>query len=433
MLAAAAALGWWALHALGPDKVRLPNGKEINLRQLSYGTVDRFVIGKPWQQALGSYLPTNWSAKLKIPVIVWTNDVDTLVCWVETRPLIQFQHTPTVSIVDAEGNESAQVASQRSYQMGEGRISGYTIASFPRRSQYFFLRVYVFEGQIGTLMSPGPRRPGGHVDFKIKNPARGPFTNWTAEPLPVTRKIGTDEFTLTAFNSGLYATGSIAREVSPAWTELMIDIKSSEQCRYAWRPILVNVSDACGNTAGSQFMGRIVQQSGDRYLQVMSNGYICLQGHLWPDEPAWRVRVKFSPDVFGRTCPEDLWKIKVPVPAGNSFSEIKTNIQLREGSISLLGLSAANVAYAGAPACTNPAVWVKVEPPSHRLILRAADDQRRYVSSRPVNGWPEEIRSFSLQIAPEAKALDLTFLLYAERVVEFLAKPNWVKTNIYRP
>lgn len=77
----------------------------------------------------------------------------------------------------------------RTYPIGpEKELVVRAFEVFPRRATNITVRVREAD-------DAGPDRHVG--EFTIRNPVRGPFKEWSPEPLPVTRRDGEIEFTLT--------------------------------------------------------------------------------------------------------------------------------------------------------------------------------------------------------------------------------------------
>ena len=149
------------------------------------------------------------------------------------------------------------------------------------------------------------------------------------------------------------------------------------------------------------------------------------QSGLWPDEPAWLMRVEFSRR-SGFT-PEELWTVRGlpapnllpystrPAPAGavaqtNLFGSRLEVFPLRDGRGGLGGIELE--------------VHVTPPPSGFRLTLvKVTDEQGRAVNPGG-NSWGGGEYKFSLRDLTNSMALDVTLALHQSRFVEYLARPE---------
>ena len=67
--------------------------------------------------------------------------------------------------------------------------------------------------------------------------------------------------------------------------QIAFDIQQKGQSVTNWRPVRVDTSDATGNS---------IQGWINEYFQNGQAAEYFYQEGLWPDEPAWKLRVEFS-------------------------------------------------------------------------------------------------------------------------------------------
>ena len=131
-----------------------------------------------------------------------------------------------------------------------------------------------------------------------------------------------------------------------------------------------------------QALGEIHLQ-GNGILSIWRDhtNFFSFTGALWPEEPAWKLKVKVS-----RTAhfpPQELWTIKgIAVPASEEFSEVSARTNIYGEDIEFLGLSS--------PDAKLPPDWTKMRPDSnlhartpfplsdaHLTLVEVRDDQGR--------------------------------------------------------
>jgi hypothetical protein len=105
---------------------------------------------------------------------------------------------------------------------------------------------------------------------------------WTAESLPVERRTAGELFALTAFNTGLYGTGMVAR-TGPSWTELRFRVGPSDLPFFGtnqvqrgdWAVTKVKLSDPTGNFISDRtLLGRIVWQTATGLMARSDKGIV---------------------------------------------------------------------------------------------------------------------------------------------------------------
>lgn len=457
---------WWGAPS-GSQTVRLADGRQVTLKAVTFGKTHRYTHAKPWLKPLALLLPANWAARLGAKTFEQTTATEVLMCWFETRPMPRGRVPFMASVVDEDGDEwgSLPCVFDAALPAEDRTCFMFMLSNFPRRVPQFRLHLFdsfpiIFGNPTNVMFSRvsgsvPASRSASHwtnlVMFTIPNPVRGPFPAWTPEPLPITRQDEEGAVTLTAFNTGLYATGLLAETEGPCWTELAFQFPPDEQCAGPWIVSSVERQDATGNSVrGKKPYGRLISLPDPRHdmMERRNAGGISLPGAVWHDEPAWKLRVEFVQDRNSQFRSNDLWEVKgVAVPPSNGMVELDLKARLRYGALRLKGITAANVLFPGerTPKNPSPQVYVELEPATNGVrldLIRAIDNRGEQVVSYSTAQWGPpaststatgiSTRAFGLFIPPEARALDLTFALYRSRTVEFLAKPALLRTNILK-
>src|SRR6266404_360011 len=116
--------------------VRLADGTEVLVRQVTYGKKHRLADGPVWRQIL-ERMPTNFTAGLGIrPRIDFTKD-DTLVVWLEWRNgANKARGVQWLSVIDSNGLASLSGFIQRNiYHSNNTMLAAFHFRSFPRQQR----------------------------------------------------------------------------------------------------------------------------------------------------------------------------------------------------------------------------------------------------------------------------------------------------------
>lgn len=154
---------------------------------------------------------------------------------------------------------------------GVGLVFGFTLRTFPRRQPEFWMRFRDANGvEVGAV--------------RVKNPYPGPFPEWTADPLPITRTNGPVALTLLACE----VAGQPAwRYLKPQWRVVATDPRWAGA-----RAGFATVADATGN-----------------------------QGSLLStNEPVWRVNTAVHRERWENFLPEEIARfdgLAVPARGGS--------------------------------------------------------------------------------------------------------------------
>ena len=217
--------------------------------------------------------------------------------------------------------------------------------------------------------------------------------------------------------------------------QIDFDARQKGQSATNWRPVRVTTSDATGN----QVTGWINQN----YQNGQATGYFYQPG-LWPDEPAWNVKLEFS-----RTSgfnDDELWSVtNIPVHAGsqqdvqnywswgNQMNSGRQNTAFAETTINGI-----QVKLFPAIQYTNPnrgnegngkvvAIILKTDPDAEtagtRLTpLTVTDDQGHKLSNQGAS-WGGGNYQYEFPEPRNIESVNVTITLHKSRFVEFTVKP----------
>jgi hypothetical protein len=155
-------------------------------------------------------------------------------------------------------------------------------------------------------------QPGDGREFVITNPVPKSFPQWTPETLPNTQSDGDLEVTLTKLIVGASAppepfSGLLRDDSLKKVVRLAFDVRQNGQSVTNWRAVNVETTDGTGNSIRTLL--------NPYYNNGQSEGYY-YHAALWPNEPAWKIRVEFS--CTSGFSNDDVWVVtNVPVRLGS--------------------------------------------------------------------------------------------------------------------
>jgi len=409
---------WWALRTPPGRRLTLADGRVLTLAGVSYGTEHRFVHGSPFARTLAPILPPAWRTKLGLKTAFLKRDRPTLMVWVMWRGGDASPRELTdASVLDDRGIECEPIRSQATlylYDQPQGAIRGWEFAHFPRRAERIALRLYTR----GAAYNPDRL-----AEFQVPNPAPRRYAEWKASPLPITARSGAWAFALAQFTTGepIPDRDKPARGWIAPWTSATFQVASNGQPSRAWTVAGVELTDATGNTAHAY-------RSAASSLE--GQPVFGLSAALWPDEPAWKLRVEFSR--IADFAPDERVSLPpIPVPEPDTHSLIHTQMTVQGATFSgkLLAHLAVPASIGNIRARAELVVsLVPVEGLRLRLV-RAADDRGRELRHLPGYAETSGAHNFWLELPADARTLDLTFAVTRSRFLEFVARPEFVRTN----
>jgi len=412
----AAAAVWWLRR---PQVITFSDDSKVTLLGADYGKLHV----PPTVKAPAAF--TNRALLQRGGVSFATAD-DMLVVWIRQEYDSGQWHNFQYYLYDKSGTVCVG-SSGMNYDIRthpNNRIVGIEFSAFPRRQGKFLVGIQE-NGNGGQEMS-GQK-------FVISNPARGPFTKWTAESLPGTKDDDDLSVTLTRLvfgadttynrnqdnaddpvNKGVQATFNVSRNGKPVTN---------------WKPVSIVTSDATGNhingSANNQWQGK--------------DDVATYQWGLWPDEPAWKIKFEFSQQTD--FAANELWTVQnIPVQQGrrqdfyNYARNSQTNAVVAEtylNGIHLKIFPAKQFTDVGPNSQPQGVLVIQSEPTlldgMRMTIVKLTDDQGNDIGYWS-GGWngsgTSTLYQFSLRDVAGATNLNLTIALHKSRFVEFTAKPE---------
>ncbi len=404
---------WWLRR---PQVITFDSGDKVTLLAVEYGK-------KHTPPGIKTTATTTARARGGRSA-AFTTATNTLVIWVRQEHDPQQYANFQYYLYDMAG--TACVASYGGGGNGQqgSEVVGVQFPAFPRRQGKLILRVQE-QGNNGQEVSD--------QKLVISNPARGPFSTWTAEPLPDAKDDDDLSVTLTklafgaampytrnqddpddAMNKGVQATFNISQNGKPVTN---------------WQPVSVETSDATGN----RITGQVAKNEWDGNDDVVTYQY-----GLWPSEPAWKLRVEFS-EQSGYSDGE-VWSVtNIPLEPGRQ-QDFRNNVRNNTNSaFAETDLNGVHIKifpakqFTDAPPNSRQAgsFQMQITPPLpaevRMTILKLTDDQGQDVQrngSSTSRSAKSSTYGYQFGDLGNAKSLNFTIALHKSHFIEFTAKPT---------
>jgi hypothetical protein len=408
----AGAAFWWLRR---PQVLILNDGAKLTLLGVEYGIHHKFPTVKTTATGRRMGGPTSFNT---------TND--TLVVWILSEhkanqwpnyQVLAYDKAATACVGNWGGGYSRQIKNGM-------YVMGVQLAAFPRRDRKIYLRIMSY-GQRGQQVAKG--------QFVISNPARGPFPKWTPDLLPDTQSDGDLDVTLTRLNYGasFFNRGNGVSKNDPMNKAVFVAFHTEQNGVVAtnWQPVRIETSDATGNKIQNNSWSNGRDENGDATMTY--------QWGLWPDEPAWKLRVEMS-----RTSgfnDAELWSVSdVPVQPGrwqDLWNYGGQNNRATDSPFAETTLNGVHLKIFPAMQITDQnfgngqkqgGVRVVADPDlpeGFRLTVKATDEEGHELQSWGPNGGGG---NYIVQFPDirNAKTLNFTVALHKSRFVEFTVKPQ---------
>jgi len=299
-------------------------------------------------------------------------------------------------------------------------IVGIRLDAFPRRQGKFYLRVLEWNPQNG--------RQTVKNGFVISNPARGYFSAWLPDPLPNTQEDDDLSVTLNRLEFGAKTPyqGNSNAPNDPMNKGILAAFQIQQNGKPAtnWQPAQVETSDATGNHI-----------TGWCNSHWENNEEVTLyQWGLWPDEPAWKLRVEFS-----RTSgfnDGELWTVQdIPVQPGRLQDFWNYGRNRKDSAFAETTLNGIHLKLYPAKQFTDQSpgngqieggFQIQTDQPAGGMrmtLLKVTDGQGHDIQNWNWSQGGTDHR-FGLRELGNVKLLNLTLALHRSRFVEFTTKPT---------
>ncbi|MFN3650710.1 MAG: ankyrin repeat domain-containing protein [Armatimonadota bacterium] len=374
-----------------------------------------------WWRITGAKPGTEWSP--------WIVVADEHGCRIDSR------RWPSTTVTDGEklvrftpgGSSSGTLNSDRQ------SLTVVTVLElFPRHTDQ--LRIWVYE------------RDGSRHEFRTATRLRPPPNELTAEAVPARRTGDRLTVTLKSLTAGLdweEIHRSSQPDLSPfqplswpervvdephellTWTRVTLELEGDRNALLHWAPRGVRLEDRYGNGALYRPVFRSALADGRMWLVFPST--LCRR------EPAWKVSLLF--EYVGPESSETadlVWTHRdVAAPKARELVELlETEKQGKGITVHARGIAGpgwSEPGRGGSPYYRADLRIVTAGPGSARAAVIVKDQNGRDIQTRYNSyGAPrsERLYEFGPEVPPSAERLDLTYLVWKDRVFEFVVPPG---------
>lgn len=211
VLAMLGVVGWMIRDAVRESRSNLvvfPDGSRLKLLGTGIGNA-RYTTEKPWHKYARRWLPNRWQGWLPSSLSISSGrDSNGMTIW------FTLEDANGAKLTTLPWNWYAAVGDDGfCYPMGGGSGSSssggttvfhVTLDAFPRRQPEFELRFLDSKAQV-------------MASLRLRNPATGPFTEWTPERLPLTRTNGPIVVTLESLTERSNRFSPYSIWIAPKW------------------------------------------------------------------------------------------------------------------------------------------------------------------------------------------------------------------------
>ena len=400
---------WRISSAERARTVTMPDGRQLAIRQLTYGTQHRFLYGNVWARLAAPMLPDSWKAKAGLQTFFHGTTTPALVIWGDWRLPRNAPGPAQMALISEAGSD--RPASESGVWMGvpasNHLIMAWVFQNFPRRARS--LRVQMCDWDSKSQLKPA-------ATFTLASPVRHTFTTWKAERYPLLRPVKGLQFCMLNFSPGgflrdpwpLLFTGSSIVSGHVA----VFQVKQDRRALDNWHVEAMTVTDATGN---------VVKGKLQPFVSV--GGYIVfgLNDTLWLTEKSWQFRTQFARD--GGFASNELCTIRgLPAITSGSVTQLVTNIEVN--GVSIGGVEMQAKGRGPSPYRLHEDLEVQpilTQTAGERLVtlVGATDNQGRQLQ-HDRSYYNLDGHHFGIEPLPDSKSLDLTFAVQAPVTVEFV-------------
>lgn len=288
-----------------PQIITLPNGERYEFAGVTWSreavppTLDAQVVHR-LPAALSNWLRKRYPKRL--------SQVNLGQKYPEPRLFIWYRYVGTNTSNAMSGGPRAVLADEAGVKGGSLGYASFldsvtwsfvSLPAVPRRSRVLQSQFYPSDH--------GEEAYSSFSTIHFPNPLYGRFPQWKAEPLPIVKTSGDLQVRLDALTSGhpygttiLRSNGGRAPHYSPAQggesieTGLEFSVRSGKGTNETWVAHRLELSDATGNVLGAESYKFLPASRNDQRFPDWKGYCENVQGTLWPDEAAWRVKIEMK-------------------------------------------------------------------------------------------------------------------------------------------
>jgi hypothetical protein len=406
-------------YSFSPQTIILKNGASMEFVDTSFGTNHQWDISPLWMRAL-ALISRRFTAvgSQSASSIELTSKNSSLVLWEEAQNLPGASQNPEFAIEDENGNCSSSryaLNQSRTLPATSNSFGGFLFEAFPRRGKEF--TIHVFEYNASWKFEKAG-------SIKVKNPAaRSTFSEWKPETLPIVKNDGDLQVTLARLIANVstenYPEPVPSTNKYDAGTLVSLKMLQNGVAATNWTLQQITFMDATGNVGENR--SRRSFPSTNELVSIVDNV-------LWPDEPAWKMRMELSRE-SGFTADELVSFTNIPIAITWATSVVQSNTVGKRSIEMLAAVSYNQSSEEGRSRSYALPFHAKPGLEGYRFTVIQATDDRGH--SLRTMGWGTSGNQYnvSLEGTNVAKSLNVTLAIHRSRLVEFLAKPDLLKSE----
>jgi hypothetical protein len=403
VLGLAAGVYWWLT---GPQTIILSDGTRLTLLAVTYGKHHRLARSKVGGRILsGANLDT-------------TNDA--LCLWIEEKHKPDNSPNYELLAYDAANTDCADPSDETTaYFVGnlqDDEVTGSAFGAFPRRGSKIYFRVAERDDKGQRKFNKGR--------FTFPNPVTDrTWERWSPESLPITQQDGDLQVTLTRCinQPDMPEVDGKPLPYDPVDNSIAMAFRVEQSGILVtnWQPIHIKMTDATGNLLDNDSSSNTQEE--DEQVMTYELG-------LWPDEPAWKMRVEMSQQ--SGFAPNEIWTVSnIPLKKGNPNNLDQEDKRGKPVAETTMGESHLKVfpvlkltpkQARNFPENTMGVAQIIVDPEPEGMHLKATqitDDQNRPVEYEQGQGGGDY--RFNLMKLGDAKSINIVMAFHRSRYVEF--------------
>ncbi|HZV35714.1 MAG TPA: hypothetical protein VFB72_14160 [Verrucomicrobiae bacterium] len=415
---------------------RLPDGSTLRLATAQF-TNGNFLYSATggysgWRGTIARVLPKNLVAKLGWLQMSGTigfgaggKGANLCVFTIHEGSALKMKYQDMRMVISDESGNAFDVGypmgvMSTSDMLNQLRLEGWCPPAFPRRGKKLDLRFF----ERGKSNAPCL------AEFIISNPAPGNYPVWTPEALPAIKTNDDLTVTMVSLKSGLskahQTRAAATNEV--AVTLAALRILQSGNSSNSWRPKAVEISDATGNS-WIPFANVLSERHKDGL------DYFSFEGALWPGEAAWKLRFEFSR--IADYQPNEVFTFSgITVPGATQVINLDSTTNIAGSILRLVAITGekaeqpGNLKWSTVKNRVNISIRATPFPTGYRLnLLKVTDETGREAKIKREPDWNPPERVYGFKTPEGAKQLSFTFALHKSRYVEFMARPEFARSN----
>jgi hypothetical protein len=405
-------LAGWLYVWLRPQTIVLTDGSRLTLLGVTYGKHHSFTTKDKWGRTIrGNPLDTTNNS-----ICLWLEQ--------ENKPNSSPQYR--FRAYD-RANSSCADSSGQYFASGplwsKTELASILFEAFPRRGRRIYFRAWRWSPRTGMLEQ-------AEREFVIRNPARGDrFPIWFPPPLPNTQSSDDLDVTLTRLERNVDLNNSEteptkSRDLGNKAVQVVFRIEQNGNAVTNWRPVQIETMDATGN--------RTVNRVWDTQTENGDN-VVNYQWGLWPDEPAWKLRVEMSRS--SGFSPGEIWSPSglslTPGDINDLWRNDKSMQPIAEATIDghhiqlfpIIQIAPEKVRQTGD---TEAVFRIHISPPpegTQLTVITITDDRNDPIEFHDWGSGRGDYR-FGMKNMGNTRTLNITLALHRSRYVEFTAKPE---------